>query len=52
MSDHIPDPITELAATAAQHHELYEAWLGAGFTPAEALDLLKAFIVGLAGGAT
>lgn len=52
MSDHIFDPITELAAAAVQHHEMYEAWLGAGFTPTEALELLKAVILGLAGGGT
>lgn len=52
MSDEIPDPITELAAAAVQQHELYQAWIDAGFTCTEALELLKTVILGgMAGGA-
>ncbi|MCF8605127.1 hypothetical protein L5I01_17370 [Gordonia sp. HY442] len=35
------DPITELAALANQMHELYRAYVDAGFTEAEALELIK-----------
>ncbi|MGW1498961.1 hypothetical protein ACWCQW_10385 [Streptomyces mirabilis] len=52
MSDEIPDPITDLAALAAQHHEAFLAWMEAGFTEHQALELLKTVIRGgLAGGA-
>jgi hypothetical protein len=51
VSDEIPDPITELAALAAQHHELYEAWLGAGFTDRQAIELLKVVLAAKEGGA-
>ncbi|WP_262059712.1 hypothetical protein [Streptomyces sp. STR69] len=46
MPDEIPDPITELAAAAVQQHELYQAWIDAGFTRTEALELLKTVILG------
>lgn len=42
-----PDPMTELAGAAAQQHELYLGWIAAGFTEAQALELLKAFITAL-----
>ncbi|WAZ20211.1 hypothetical protein STRCI_001312 [Streptomyces cinnabarinus] len=52
MPDEIPAPITELAAMAVQHHEAFQAWVDAGFTEAQALDLLKTIILrGIAGGA-
>ncbi|MEI5520701.1 hypothetical protein WB388_08810 [Streptomyces brasiliscabiei] len=44
MPDGMPEPITELAAMAAQNHEAYEAWVAAGFTEQQALELLKAVI--------
>jgi hypothetical protein len=50
MSDEIPDPLTELAALAAQHHEIYEAWISAGFTERQALELLKTVILAKEGG--
>ncbi|MEU9208508.1 hypothetical protein AB0D27_11275 [Streptomyces sp. NPDC048415] len=50
MPDEIPDPITELAALAAQHHELYEAWISAGFTERQAIELLKTVIAVKEGG--
>lgn len=44
MSDGMPDPITELVAMAAQNHEMFQAWVDAGFTEQQALELLKALI--------
>jgi hypothetical protein len=44
------DPVTDLAAGAAQLHELYEAYVAAGFTQAQATQLvctvLRAVLVG------
>ncbi|MFI5973566.1 hypothetical protein [Streptomyces sp. NPDC051452] len=37
-------PVTELAAQAALHHEVFLAWIEAGFTEKQALELLKALI--------
>ena len=50
MPDEIPDPITELAAAAVQQHELYEAWVAAGFTERQALELLKTLITAQSAG--
>jgi len=36
------DPITQLAAAAAQLHELYEAYQSAGFSEQQAFELTKA----------
>jgi hypothetical protein len=38
------DPITELAAAAAQMHELFTAYTDAGFSHAEALQILIAIV--------
>lgn len=38
------DPITELAAAAVQLHEAYSAYVEAGFTEAQAFDLIKVLI--------
>lgn len=38
------NPLTELAASAALHHEVYLAYLDAGFSAAQALDLLKTIV--------
>lgn len=51
MGDDMPaDPVTELAAGAAQLHELYEEYLRAGFTAAQAMQIvctvLRATLVG------
>jgi hypothetical protein len=35
-----PDPMSQLATGAAQQHELFMAWVNAGFTRAEAMQLL------------
>lgn len=43
------DPITQLAAAAAQLHELYTAYLEAGFTEAQAFELTKAILTGSLG---
>ncbi|MGW6946177.1 hypothetical protein ACWGHD_04540 [Streptomyces xanthophaeus] len=39
------DPITELAAAAAQLHELYEAYRSAGFSEQQAFDLTKEILI-------
>lgn len=36
----VPEPMTEMDATAIQMHEVFASFLRAGFTRGEALDLL------------
>lgn len=43
------DPITELAAAAAQLHELYTAYIAAGFTEPQAFELTKTVMLGSVG---
>ena len=38
------DPITQLAAAAAQLHELYNSYLEAGFTEHQAFDIVKTIL--------
>ena len=38
------DPITALAQGAAQLHELFTAYINAGFTDAEALQIIIAMV--------
>lgn len=38
------DPITEMAAAAAQLHELFTAYMEAGFSRMEALHLVSAIL--------
>ena len=38
------DPFSEIGAGAISHHELYSAWVEAGFTPNQAMDLVKMFL--------
>ena len=47
MPDEAPplDPFTQLAEGAAQAHELFSAYVGAGFTRAEALQILIGIMV-------
>ncbi|WP_416476915.1 hypothetical protein [Streptomyces sp. LKA04] len=45
------DPITQLVAVAVQLHELYEAYLSAGFTEAQAFELVKVTLAASMGGA-
>ncbi|MYX14373.1 hypothetical protein GTY67_13300 [Streptomyces sp. SID8374] len=46
------DPMTELAAAAAQLHELYATYVQAGFTEPQAFELTKAvLLVHIGGGA-
>ena len=41
------DPITDLAAAAVQLHEMYSAFVAAGFTTEQALELTKtALLIG------
>lgn len=43
MSDELPpSPVSVLAASAAQTHELYTAYLNAGFTKTQAMQLVCA----------
>ncbi|MCQ1575364.1 hypothetical protein [Streptomyces parvus] len=46
------DPITALAAAAVQLHEMHQAYVEAGFTEQQALELVKAVIVASIGGGT
>jgi hypothetical protein len=49
--DGTPDPITELAAAAALHHELFLSYAAAGFTEPQALYLVgKIITAGIAAG--
>lgn len=45
-----PDPITALLGMAVQMHELYTAYIEAGFTAAQAMQLLCASIQGATSG--
>lgn len=40
MSDAPQDPITDLAAGAAQLHEAYRSYVDAGFTETQALQIV------------
>ena len=42
------DPITALAAGAAQLHELYLAWVEAGFSDGQAMQMMCAMLMGTA----
>lgn len=42
-----PDPVTDLMSASAQQHEMYLAWVAAGFTETQALELLETFITAL-----
>lgn len=45
MGDNMPaDPLTDLAAGAAQLHEVYEAFRAAGFTEPQAMQMVCALI--------
>lgn len=44
MSDTPQDPITDLAAGAAQLHELYESYVLAGFTEPQAMQMVIAIL--------
>lgn len=51
MPDEEPrDPLTQLAEGAAQVHELFLAYVSAGFTRPEALHLVTAMVVASTGG--
>lgn len=46
MDNEIPgDPLTALGGVAVGQHEMFRAWVAAGFTEVQAMELLKAFIV-------
>lgn len=42
--DRLVPPLTDLVAAAAGAHELYLAYIEAGFTPAQAMQLLCAMV--------
>lgn len=45
MADNMPtDPVTDLAAGAAQLHEAYESFVEAGFTDAQAMQMVCAVL--------
>jgi hypothetical protein len=46
MGDHMPaDPISDLAAGAAQLHEAYESFIAAGFTEQQAMQMVCAILI-------
>jgi hypothetical protein len=51
MSEDMPhDPLTNLAAAAAQLHEAYEAFIDAGFTESQAMQMVCAIVAASQGG--
>lgn len=53
MANDMPvDPVTDLAATAAQLHEAYEEFIAAGFTEAQAMQMVCAMLTGNPGSAS
>ena len=44
MSEQPPEPMTQLAEGAAQLHELLTAYVTAGFTRSEAMEIVIAII--------
>ncbi|PSK48011.1 hypothetical protein B0E38_06488 [Streptomyces sp. 111WW2] len=46
MGDTPADPITKLATAAVSLHELYTSLIAAGFTEAQAMEIVKAALVG------
>lgn len=47
MANDMPvDPVTDLAATAVQLHEAYEEFLAAGFSEAQAMQMVCAMLTG------
>lgn len=51
MPDSAPEsPLTELAAAAAQLHELFVSYVNAGFTENQALRIVIGVITGANGG--
>ena len=49
MPDNPQPPLTELAAQAALHHEMYSAYVEAGFTEEQAMQLLATVIMTVIG---
>lgn len=49
MSDDHED-LTSLTESAISQHEMYLSWIAAGFTPEQALDLLKTVLAQVMGG--
>lgn len=45
MSEMPPNPFSQLAAAATATHEMFAAYIDAGFTRAEALHLVTAIMV-------
>lgn len=50
MPDNPQPPLTELVAGAALQHELFSAYIDAGFTETQAIKLIAALITAGAGG--
>ncbi|WP_439947184.1 hypothetical protein [Streptomyces sp. BBFR109] len=50
MPDDNDSPLTELAAMAVQNHELYTTYVHAGFSEAQAMQLLIAIVTASLGG--
>ena len=51
MGDHMPaDPLTDFAACAVQLHEAYTSFVAAGFTEAQAMQMVCAILTNGGGG--
>jgi hypothetical protein len=49
--DEGPEFLGSLAEAAVGQHEMYESWVAAGFTPDQAMDLLKVVVAEIIRGA-
>lgn len=47
MPNEMPEPMTELGQSAAMFHELYLAYVAAGFTKQEALKIIADCVAAL-----
>lgn len=52
MSDEANEYLSTLMDAAISQHEMFTSWVAAGFTEAQALELLKAVIAEILGGNT
>lgn len=46
------DPFSELSQATVSQHEMYLSWVDAGFTPAQAMELLKVVVAEIIRGVT
>lgn len=51
-NDDSEDPLGSMAEAAISQHEMYLSWIAAGFTPEQALELLKTVVAEILRGST